>query len=255
MVRSKLKRESDFSLPDYTVRESLRAKHVRLKVSIEGGIEVIVPEGFDQTEIPQILRKKQNWLQNANARVEQYRQLYTAESSTQRPDSLFLRVVEQIWTVEYQQQSSARIRVVEQKRSRRLIVKGQIDDEMNCKLALKQWIAGKADEHLVPWLRELSETRNLPFGRVSIRGQKTRWASCSCRHDISLNFKLLFLPPHLVQYVLLHELSHTIHLNHSKDFWEFVRTQEPDYKSLDRELKDAWCYVPLWLESLNRKNS
>jgi hypothetical protein len=101
---------------------------------------------------------------------------------------------------------------------------------------------------LIPWLRQTSQEIKLPFNRAAVRGQKTLWASCSSKSNISLNFKLLFLPPHLVRYVFIHELCHTIHLNHSRKFWALVAEKEPNYRQYDAELNKAWVYIPEWLE-------
>jgi len=94
----------------------------------------------------------------------------------------------------------------------------------------------------------VSQEVNLPFKNVSIRGQKTRWGSCSSDQSISLNCKLLFLPSPVVRYVLIHELCHTVHMNHSAAFWALVGCFEPNYRQLDRNLRDARCDVPLWME-------
>ncbi|HXV97711.1 MAG TPA: M48 family metallopeptidase, partial [Anaerolineae bacterium] len=100
---------------------------------------------------------------------------------------------------------------------------------------------------LVSWLTEMSRIENLPFKRAAIRGQKSRWGSCSSTGTISLNYKLLFLPVSLVRYVLIHELCHTRYLNHSKKFWSLVKQKEPAYKAAQIELRAAWRYVPGWL--------
>ncbi|MGC1525969.1 MAG: M48 family metallopeptidase, partial [Phormidesmis sp.] len=65
----------------------------------------------------------------------------------------------------------------------------------------------------------------------------------------SLNFKLLFLPRPLVHYVLVHELCHTVHMNHSKHFWALVAKKQPDYQWRRDALKKAWRYVPRWVET------
>jgi predicted metal-dependent hydrolase len=79
-----------------------------------------------------------------------------------------------------------------------------------------------------------------------VRLQRTRWGSCSSAGGISLNAGLLFLAPELVRYLLIHELSHMLVLNHSRRFWRAVERHEPDWRELDRRLSEAWGVVPIW---------
>ena len=93
------------------------------------------------------------------------------------------------------------------------------------------------------------EDRGFKVGKVLVKSQRTRWASCSGRGNVSLNLKLLFVPAPLVRYVFIHELCHLVHPNHSRDFWGLVASHEPDYRKPDRELRQAWRYVPAWLDA------
>jgi predicted metal-dependent hydrolase len=104
-------------------------------------------------------------------------------------------------------------------------------------------------EALTALVKDNQPRTRTTFATASIRGQKTRWGSCSSRQTISVNCKLLFLPSELVRYVLIHELCHTVHLNHSAAFWALVAQKEPDYQQLDAGLRDARYHVPLWLEA------
>lgn len=94
-----------------------------------------------------------------------------------------------------------------------------------------------AKEILVKRLNQLSEKHQLPYNRVFIRNQKTRWASCSFKNNISLNIKLIMLADVLIDYVLLHELVHTRIKNHGNEFWEMLETFLSDAKKIDKKLK------------------
>ncbi|MCH8302959.1 MAG: M48 family metallopeptidase, partial [Proteobacteria bacterium] len=79
------------------------------------------------------------------------------------------------------------------------------------------------------------------------RAQRRCWGSRSCSGTISLNLCLLFLAPELLRYLLIHELCHGRHMNHSKRFWKRVACFEPEYRSRDRALTESWRQVPGWL--------
>ncbi len=74
-------------------------------------------------------------------------------------------------------------------------------------------------------------------GRIIVREQKTRWGSCSSKHNINLNWKLIMMPEEILNYVVVHELAHLKQMNHSKAFWEEVEKVLPDYKKQKEWLK------------------
>lgn len=90
---------------------------------------------------------------------------------------------------------------------------------------------------LVKRLNQLSEKYELPYNRVFIRNQKTRWASCSFKNNISLNIKLIMLADVLIDYVLLHELVHTRIKNHGNEFWGMLETLLSDARKINKKLK------------------
>jgi hypothetical protein len=230
---------------DYTVRESPKAKHVSLKISLAGNLEIVVPQGFDRTHIPAILRQKQRWIHRVTQRVMAQHSL--SDACCDRPTQLDLKAIGQTWQIDYHPTPLPGVRIAEHNNSQ-LVLLGSTGDRTLCHIALRQWTVNHARMHLLPWLHRLSQELHLPYQQAAIRHQKTRWGSCSARQSISLNCKLLFLPTEVTHYVLIHELCHTVHLNHSKAFWRLVAECEPNYHLLDRSLRDLRYLVPRWME-------
>ncbi len=251
MVKAQSASHLPQALPSYTIRESQRAKHLRLQISVDKGLEVVIPRGFDKQQIPEILHKKRAWLERASQQIEEQRQWMKQDPPDRLPESIYLQTIAEEWGIEYQFTKATRI-VLTECSNHQLLLKGAIDNIELCQKALRRWLTQKGYQHLVPWLQTVSQNCELPFRRAFVKGQKTLWGSCSSQKNINLNYKLLFLPPAMVRYVFIHELCHTLELNHSPKFWSLVRQWEPNYKGLDAELKDAWRLVPGWVEKTKR---
>ena len=111
---------------------------------------------------------------------------------------------------------------------------------------LSKWLARRAKSTLQSWLDEVSATTGLRYEKLCVRAQKTRWGSCSHRKHINLNRALMFLPEELVRYLMIHELSHTVHLNHSRAFWSLVARWAPHYQRYEKQLNQYSAQIPLW---------
>ena len=82
-----------------------------------------------------------------------------------------------------------------------------------------------------------AEIMNVTFGRITNRNKKTRWGSCSTKGNLNFNYQLYYLPDELLDYVVVHELSHRRHMDHSKEFWTEVEKYCPNYRKLRKNLK------------------
>jgi predicted metal-dependent hydrolase len=94
----------------------------------------------------------------------------------------------------------------------------------------------EARNYLPARLNELSWEHQLPYNKVVIKNNKSRWGSCSQHNNINLSLYLMRLPDHLIDYILLHELAHTVHKDHGRRFWEKLEKICPGAKSLDKTL-------------------
>ncbi|MEO1127219.1 MAG: SprT family zinc-dependent metalloprotease [Cyanobacteria bacterium J06639_16] len=230
------------------VRESKRAKHVTLKITVLGEVEIVIPQGYNRSHLADIVAARQGWIEAALKRVERHGRSLDPNFHSVHPTTLELLALAENWHIVYLNTSCDRITMTTMS-DRTLSLVGNVSQATHCQRTLCQWLKRKAELDLVPQLHRISQAIELPYTRVGIRGQKTRWGSCSSQKHISLNYKLLFLPQPLVHYVLVHELCHTVHLNHSAKFWHLVAAKMPHYLSAKHQLKQAWRYVPQWVEA------
>ncbi|KKT34962.1 MAG: hypothetical protein UW24_C0018G0035 [Parcubacteria group bacterium GW2011_GWA2_44_12] len=95
----------------------------------------------------------------------------------------------------------------------------------------------KAREVIQERVAYFNEIYRASYRRITIRNQKTRWGSCSKNGNLNFNYKILFLPSALRDYIIVHELCHLLHFNHSKNFWSAVESAVPNHRALRKELK------------------
>ena len=230
----------DWTIPEYSIRESRRARQVTIKVSSWTGLEVVVPVGFKRSEITKILQSKARWIERSLARTHPAEEL-------KRPESIRLGMLDEIWHTEYSIVPTERVKVSKQA-GNVLFLTGPVDDAVLVAEGLNQWLQERAKDVLVPWLGRLSEELSLPFSRVSVRRQRTKWGSCSAEKSISLNRNLLFLSEPMARYVLVHELCHGRCLDHSKRFWSLLETFEPNARQTAAKVRVEADSVPRWAQ-------
>ncbi|HOE64034.1 MAG TPA: SprT family zinc-dependent metalloprotease [Candidatus Sumerlaeota bacterium] len=234
----------NFDFSNFTLETSLRAKNVWLKITGDKGLVVVIPKGFDSRRIPALIQKEKEWIKRQAERVHQQNLQYQWENSL--PDKIHLQSVDEIWNVKYHKASFPEVRLYGDNAGT-ISLWGDVEDKRKCRLALFLWLKNKTQRRLVPILKRISQETGFSYNRVAIKGQKSIWASCSQKKNINLNFKLMMIPRRLVEYIFLHELCHTVVLNHSRRFWNLVAKWEPRYKEYNKELCSVWRSLPAWV--------
>jgi len=231
---------------DYTVRRSPRARRVWLRFDREGRLVVVVPRRFDARRVPAIVGAHSDWIERTRSRIEATRRRLQAEPAPRLPGSIVLPAVGREWKVEYRPTSSSRVAVLD--RGDTLVVSGRTCDPARCRDALLRWLRRVGRSHFAGLTEQLASGNGFRPGRISVRAQRTRWASCSRKASLSLNVRLLFIGPELVRHVVVHELCHTKHMDHSRRFWVCVAHHDPEWRDHRRRLRAAWRSVPRWLD-------
>ena len=223
----------------FVVRESKRARRMTIKVVPNRGVEVVVPPHVGPRRVEEFVSANREWIAAASEALA----TDCAQADCSLPERIELPAIDRAWQVVYK--PAARGSVAQ--RGDLLYLPACRTDEERCRTLLRAWLAGVARKHLVPALNQAAQEYDLSVARVQVRGQKTRWGSCSSSGTISINFCLLFLPQDWVEYLFLHELCHTRHLDHSRRFWKLVGEYQPDYRRLENHLNTAWQDVPGWV--------
>jgi predicted metal-dependent hydrolase len=261
--------------PIYTLRKSRKARQISLHISVQHGLVIVIPEKTRHFNIQEILIEKRGWIDKNLPQIQSVRAQRAEEPVL--PSSLCLHAIQKTMMLEYIKTDNTHVKIKKvhpvhsshgafetfngslTQSNSALISMHSLDKEyyqvvgpieqndLVIKL-LHRFLTLTARLHLIPWLQRLSNETGLFFSDVSLRRQSTLWGSCSAARKISLNTKLLFLPSLLAQYVLLHELCHIEHLNHSKQYWDLLKQFDPNCLNHRKALRTAAQYIPAWIE-------
>ena len=233
---------SDTDSQPWVVRESRRARRLAVRVHRTGRVEVVVPPRTSRAAVSAFLTQHRSWIET---RREAALRLKPPEVPFP-PGEIRFPAVYETWRV-HLAGGTGRLRIRESA-DELLVIAGDAGEPQQVKESLRRWLMDRAQVVLGDHLADCAREFGFTYQRLSIRRQRTRWGSCSVKGTISLNCCILFQPPEVLRYLLLHELSHTRHMNHSRAFWDCVGRCCPDYRNLDRQLLDGWRRVPSWLQ-------
>jgi len=224
----------------WNVRISRRARRMSMRVFPGGRVEVIVPQGAGLPAVERFVARHRDW---AERRSQELLQL-APQAAERQPEAVKIRLLDRQWSIEYV--PGRRVRA-EQVGESMLRVHAPAVTDRHASQALVPWVTHLARHELAHRLRPLAAELGIDYSRMTVRRQRTRWGSCSTRGTISLNVCLLFQRPEVVRYLMIHELCHRRHMNHSQRFWSLVASFEPGWKPLDVELLQGWRHVPAWV--------
>jgi predicted metal-dependent hydrolase len=223
----------------WSVRQSARARRLSVRVFRNGGVEIVVPPRTPPRRVSEFVGEHREWIER------QRRRAVPAVDWPLPPTVLSLTAIGEEWRCSAVA-SAGRVGLREIA-GNELQLRGRLDDRVRMRRLLAAWLIERAHRGFEGPLRALAAQMGVAPGRLQVRCQRSRWGSCSRGHTISLNVCLLFQCPEVLRYLMIHELSHLRHMNHSARFWAEVARHEPDWKALDRELLQGWRRVPSWI--------
>jgi predicted metal-dependent hydrolase len=200
---------------EYRVRRSARARRVRVRVDLERGVEVVLPARASERAAGAAVAELRPWIERRLGEVDLLRRRLAGRTGWVPYLDERLALVEQ----------EGRTRV--HRRGQELLVPADADD---ARAGLERWYRRAAREEVARRLDRATQAAGLSYSRLSIRGQRTRWASCAGDGAMSFNWRLLLAPERVLDYVVWHEVCHLEVADHSAGFWALVESRCPGWR-------------------------
>ena len=205
---------------DFRVRRSPRARRVRVSVDGTGEVEVVLPKRAPERAAAQAVRELTPWIERRR------RTLARAAAEIARPEG----------TVPFLGRD---LRLVPQPGRERVHRRGDdlLVPKRDAAAAIERWYRRQARAEIAPRLDAATARAGTSYTGLTIRGQKTRWASCSTTGHMSFNWRLLLAPEAVLDYVVEHEVCHLERMDHSPRFWALLESRVPDWREHARWLR------------------
>jgi hypothetical protein len=241
---------------EFILVTSRLARNVHLKINHQNELEVVVPFRFPHRDLSSLLIGKQDWiidkLAYANQRSKENRihsgsiinvlgipkKIISADIAVktrikETADSLILT---SNWgAIHYKDNSFAHI--ASSASTENITVPAHLTNAE--KTLLETHLRKNAKTYLLERTAQISEKMGTKYYRVAVRAQRSRWGSCSRDNNLNFNWKLIFMPLEVIDYIIIHELAHTVHHNHGPHFHALVEKHCPNYKELKKTLKNT----------------
>jgi predicted metal-dependent hydrolase len=212
----------------YRIRRSNRALHARIQVDADG-VEVVLPNHFPLRNVEPFVQEKRPWIERTLRRMRESEEVFPPARLCDGGEVPYLgeRLLLSVQT------EALRRRAHVSRRGPRLRV--ALGPEHSLREALEGWYRRRARDEVAPRLDAAVARAGRSYDSLQIRGQRTRWASCSTSGAMSFNWRLLLTPAEILDYVVEHEVAHLDVQDHSPRFWKLLASRCPKWRE-----HEAW---------------
>ncbi len=224
----------------------IKSKRKTIAISFDRGGNLVVkaPYFVRKYEIEAFLLEKSEWIEETRIRLKNAKeQENEIRLKLESGDVLFFLGEKRILTVIREERKRAKVKSVMDRLL--LWVPYEADYEYK-KEHLEKWYRKEAAEILNHKACDFAERIGVHFEDIRIKDQKSRWGSCSSKGNLNFNWRIIMAPDAVCDYVVIHELCHLVHMNHSEDFWRLVYIYCPEYKQCKNWLKENGKYLYLF---------
>jgi len=214
----------------YIIKKSAKRKKLTISVERDRHIVVHAPAEISEEKIRQVVEAKRQWIYEKIAHPQKYQNLPHPPGKELVSGESALYLGRQ-YQIEMVKTGLAKIQFVQ-----RFFIpatQGKKREE-----ALREWYIGKAKEKIIPRVKAQAHELGVDVSEVKIVNNRYRWGSCTVNNNVNFNWRLIKAPMLVVDYVIIHELTHLIEANHTPRFWNIVRAQAPTMEKAKAWLKE-----------------
>lgn len=207
-------------MTSYSLQLNPRSRHIKIRVESSGEVVVSAPPRASRTKIAEFVQQSQDWINH------QLTKLATRKEFGESDTTLMIFGRKYQKRVELTKEQSIGIIIVED-----TIHINPIEfTDTSVSKEITRFLKSTAERYILPRTKQLAETMGISYRLITLRQQKTRWGSCSRDGNLNFNWRLVHCPPEVIDYVIIHELAHRRHMNHSDRFWQEVAKFDPAHR-------------------------
>ncbi|EOD01838.1 M48 family metallopeptidase [Caldisalinibacter kiritimatiensis] len=213
--------------------EYRKRKTLEIRIIPPDKVLVICPKGLSKDKIIELVSKKANWI------VKKLKELESIEYNLvekKYEDGEVVKYLGEDYYLHINIVKNKNKAVIEINKDKLNITSPMKDKELVKKI-LKDWYKKQANKVVKERVEYYKDIIGVKPNKVKAKEQKRIWGSCTSKGNVYFNWRLIMAPIHIIDYVVVHELCHLIHMNHSKEFWKLVESVIPDYKERKEWLK------------------
>lgn len=215
---------------EYQIKKYQRSKNIKIKIDHSGSVIVTAPTYIPDILVRQFVKKNSEWVLKTLQKIPQKTSL-----NTENTVYIFGKKYTKKISFSLTQKVGVFIsgeNVLFNPTEQPILETAAEQKKWNAKFdeKLEFFLKNTARHYLINRTHALAKKMNTSFNKLTLRKQKTRWGSCSSQRNLNFNWQLVHFEPKIIDYVIIHELAHLTHMNHSKDFWELVEKYDPEYR-------------------------
>lgn len=206
----------------YTHKTHPRSRSIKIKVEPSGEVVVVTPKRFSKRAIDSFVLEQQAWINTQLQKIEQKKKFIETDTT--------ICIFGKTHTKHCCQKNDLKAGVS---------IKGDVciintpphrhQNSTQKSEYINRFLKNTAEKYIIPRTHQLAKKMETTFGNITLRQQKTRWGSCSSKGNLNFNWRLVHAPTEIIDYVIIHELAHRTHLDHSAAFWSLVSKYDPAY--------------------------